>query len=219
MALSSKYYMNWYSLEVVSGPSSEPVTAEELHAHLYLNVDLSAVQDLLLNFITTARMMFEHETGIAVGTQTLRQHQAGWYVGGDQRHWRHWRHTVGTPVKLVRAPAASVVNVKYYDSTDTLITMDPAAWSSDLTGTPGIVYFPGEWVYPALSLQRPRPVQVEFTCGWATDAVPIPVKVAIMEQAGHLYNYRESHTTDTVNEVPLNFKYICDMYRTGVEVF
>lgn len=198
-----------YTTEVVTPPADEPATAQELSDHMGLNVVLAAVETQLDRFIASARSQFEQYTGRAIGLQTLRQHQPGWYCGTRCEYRRP------PPVRLMRGPASGIVNLKYYDTDDTLQTVDPAKYSYDLTGTPGVLWFK-DGVLPPPSCHRPRPVQVEYTAGWDAEYTPPDIVLAILIQAAHLYEYRESYSPDDLAPVPASWENFCSNWDTGM---
>lgn len=185
------------SLEIVpsSGDEQEPITVEQLAAHLRLN-DTSEEEQLAL-YLVAARETFEFETGRAVVPTTYRQHMAAW----------------DSPIRLIRSNALEVTAVTYFDHDDQEQELE--GWETDITGVPGLVYLPGD-NWPALSSTRPRPITVEFVAGWDTDAVPADVRHALLLVAAFFYRHRENYTELSLNELPMGFHRVCSKYMTGV---
>lgn len=188
------------SIEVVTSSDSEagPITVEQLAAHLRLNS--TAEEDELALYIDAAREAFEFETGRAVVSTTYRQHMHCW----------------DAPIRLIRSNALSVESVTYYDQDDEEQELED--WQADLTGVPGLVYLPGD-NWPALSATRPRPITVEFSAGWDSDAVPADVRHALLLVAAFYYRHRENYTELSLNELPMGFRRVCDKYKTGIGGF
>lgn len=187
-----------YTLQTITEPSTEPVTDAELKASLRLNT--TSEDALLPDFITTARVTFETVTRRPVLPTVYRQ----------------WFERFTEPVYLVRGGVTAVASVHYYDQTDTLVTLDPMLWDSDLTGLVPSVFVPTNY-YPATSTKKVPVGYVQFTAGWADAAsVPRPVKVAIKLLAAHLFKHRHAYDAQTVAELPMGFRAVCDQYRTGM---
>jgi uncharacterized phiE125 gp8 family phage protein len=192
------YIVDDYNITILEAPSEEPVTPAELHAHLSLNVDLAAVEDLLSVYITAAREQFEFETDWRTVLPTTFQ--------------QHIRYT-DEDVKLYRGNVLSVDAITYYDTDDIPQTLN--GWVVDSTGTPAVVSMPSGW--PSFSATRARPFTIEFTAGWATVAdVPQSVRLPILLLAGHYYNVREAFSEVSYGEVPMGFKAMCAKWRTGL---
>lgn len=193
---------NWYTTQITEGPTEETVTAEELHEHLSLNVELSAVEDLLNLYLSAARELFEHDTGLCVATQTLTQYQACWE----------------TPVRLFRGPVQDVTSVKYYDTSDTLQTL--TNWDVDLTGTPALVYRTAAnmgQTFPAVSPYRPRPIEIEYIAGVDAEYAEAGIKLCIKLLAGHYYNQREAFGEVDLKSVPMGWDRLTAKYSTGLK--
>jgi len=109
---------------------------------------------------------------------------------------RCWWETL----KLPRPPLASVGSVKYWDSGGAQQTLDAATYQVWLPWRqPGwIERAPGK-SWPALQADRPWPITIRFTAGYANaDAVPRTVKQAILMVLGHWYVNREAWVTGTI---------------------
>lgn len=189
---------NWYSIVTTEPPAEEPVSAEELHEHLNLNVGLEDVRSLLELYIIVARELFEHDTGLAVCTQTFTQYQAGWEC----------------PVRLFRHPVQDVTSVQYYDTNDELQTLTD--WEVDLTGCPALIYKTDGTSFPALSTNRPRPIEIEYEAGVDAEYTDAGIRLAIMLLAGHYYNVRESHGEVDYKSVPMGWDRLTAKYSTGL---
>lgn len=189
--------MTNYSIEVLEEPSLEPVDAEELAAFLDLNVDVEDVEDLLDEFLTAAREMFEALTdGRIVVPTTFVQHLPGFPCGR---------------IELMRGKVLSVSSVTYTDPNGDDQELED--WTADTTGIPALVCPPSSG-WPNTSTTKPRPVSVEFVAGW--EVPPKSVRFAIKSLAGHYYQQREAFGTVDYKEVPGHFKQFCDNYKTGL---
>jgi uncharacterized phiE125 gp8 family phage protein len=194
------YYMVInYSIEV-----SEPADVDlddlvdELKLQQYLN-NGTAEDTLLLRFLKTAFSLFEFESRSIVFPTTFKQHFPDWCSVLD----------------LKRAPVTSVISVKYYDADDVEQTLE--GWDADLTGVPALVYLP-DTTYPALSINKLRPITIEFTAGNAADLgyCPDDIVVAVLQLAGHLYSQREAFSDTSLEAVPAGFQRVCDLHKSGL---
>ncbi|MBA4189126.1 MAG: hypothetical protein C0467_14100 [Planctomycetaceae bacterium] len=172
----------------------EPVTVEELKAHLRINTDVEDTE--LAVYITAARQQFEYGTNGRIVVPAIYK-----------QYCNYWQDVIRLQVGAV----TEVTSVEYYDEDDAL--QDLASYSTDLTSTPALVYVP-DFDYPALSSTIIRPIVITFIAGMAT--VPSDVALAIKLLAGHYYKNRESHLVDDLKELPLGFQRICSKYNTGL---
>jgi uncharacterized phiE125 gp8 family phage protein len=182
-----------YTIEVVTPPESEPVTLNELKAHLRLNDD--SEDALLTGFIKAAREVFESYTGRIVLPTTLRQHVPYF----------------NSRVYLMRSQARSIVSVKYWDASNVLTTLED--FHSDVITCPGSVWLDS---YPVTSSTKSPKAYVEFEAGWEPEQVPEMVKVGIKLLAAHYYEQRNSHSPEDLKTVPMGFKAVCEQFKTGL---
>lgn len=193
-----------YALELVTPPASEPIDVATLKLHLRLNTD--AEDTLLSGYITAARQLFEQLTDRQCITATYKL-----YLDAFPR-----------VIHLPKAPLQSVTSVQYYDSNDNLVTWDSNNYSVDNKREPGRigpkVWFP-DWkvfpVYPPISYKRSPKIIVEFVAGWTTLTIPQLVKQALLLQASHYYQRRESQVEANLTAVQHGFRTIVDMYKLG----
>ena len=152
---------------VITPPLVEPVTAAQAFVHLRLdssdepeqNPDYAAV----LAQITSAREQCEQITRRAFVQQTLRIVGPG---DGSGRSWFWWGNTASARgVELLRPPLISVAAVRYYDSSNTLQTVDPGAYfvTDDLVPQ---LHFADGFSAPCV-YRRPDALQIEYVAGYA----------------------------------------------------
>lgn len=199
------YYSNYYgdvyqTLEVVTPPAAEPVTAAELKEHLHNNEEDST----LGVFISAAREHFQHLTrGRIVMPTTFRQSFAAW--------------PYYQPIRLAVGNVSAVSSVTYYDQAEAQQTL--GGTSVDLTGTPALIYLP-TGSFPSLSTTRPRPVSITFVAGWANAAaVPPSVRLSILLLAAHYAQVREAYGEANLKAVPAGFTAFCQQWNTGLGGF
>jgi uncharacterized phiE125 gp8 family phage protein len=183
-----------YTVKATTTPT-EPVSIEELSAFLRLNT--STESTLLGQLRTTARMLFEANTGYIVAPATFVES----FTTTQSRYFLH------------RAPVASITHVKVFDDSGTLVTVTPA--ETDLLSPVASVRFDSS---PVLS-NRIVKGQITYVAG---TTCPADVKTAIMLLSAHYYKTRSAFIDSAfvMREVPLGFQAICDKYRLyakGVE--
>lgn len=102
----------------------------------------------------------EHETHRALITQT-------WTVTLD---------AFPDAIRLPHPPIASVVHVKFYDSTGVQQTLDPQDYMVDTKSEPGyVVPAPGR-AWPATAA-RINAVEVQYVCGYGPDETSVPAAI------------------------------------------
>jgi uncharacterized phiE125 gp8 family phage protein len=182
-----------YELSVIEPATELAVTVEDLATELNLN--MTPNESLLTRKIRSATGMFELLTGGRVVMPT--------------RFRQYVSHLCG-PVDLMAGNISSVEGVYYYDADDELTQVDH--FTAEVPACPCPVHLPS---YPAVNLHREFPAYVEFTAGF--QFIPDEVLDAILQYAVHLYEQRSIVVTGTiVAEIPLGFRTICELYRTGL---
>ena len=176
---------------------TEPVSLADAKAHL--RVTTTDDNDLITAIITTARTYIELITGLSLGPKT-------WDI--------YFENFKGDELYLPYAPLVSVTYVKYYDFGGTQNTWDSSNYIVDTDSIPGRVYpvYNGYW--PSDSRGYEKDINVRFVSGYAdADAVPNPLKHAIMMMVGELYENREiSLVGATINDLPFAVKHLIAPY-------
>lgn len=167
---------------LITPPTAEPVTLEEVKAHLVVTTD--ADDTLLLALLTAAREYVE-SPGLnrALLTQT-------WEVTLDQ--FPHvCQQTPHGELLLPRPPLQSVTSVKYYDGAGVQQTLPVTDYYVDVTHEPGRIA-PTVGLWWPLTLERIAAVTVRYVAGWTTvSLVPRRYKQAILFLLAHWYENRE----------------------------
>lgn len=179
------------NLRVTVQPTEEPVTVDELKAHL--RIDGDDENDLLAGYITAARNMCELEGRRAFVTQTQQIQLEGWPCGDR--------------IVLPRPPLQSVTSIVYIDSDGNSATMSTADYAVDTHAEPGqlILAYSASW--PSATLRPGPAITVTYIAGYGeASAVPQIYKQAIQLLAGHYYENREAVLLGqgfTATEVPM----------------
>ena len=170
-------------VEVVTGPTEEPVTLQEAKDHL--RVDVASDDTLVQRLIADAREWAERFTRRALVTQT----------------WRLWLDefpdgpgTYGPAIVLPGGKVQSVSSVKYIDAAGVLQTLAGAEYAlvaKDPQKPAQLVPAYGK-AWPG-TRGEPNAVQVEYVTGYgAAAAVPAIVRQAILLHVGWHYENREA---------------------------
>lgn len=167
-------------LELVTAPTSYPITLEEARSHLRVNTrdEDERIEDELIPEATAfceSKILGERQFMLATYDLPLRAFWSG-------------------PLALPRPPLSSITSLKYYDQTGTLQTVSSALY---LVRTPWkqpgtIERAPdANWTFTTQSDCR-FPVVIRFIAGYASAAVvPFQAKAAIKLALGWLHLNRE----------------------------
>ena len=184
---------------VVTPPTIEPVTADELRAHLAETVD-GLPYDQADDLIATAREMIEETTGIAMINQTWRlvldawpSQRADWWDGVRQGAIADIN---GAPdyVYLPRYPLASIDAVTVYNDAGTPASVVVAdTFDIDTYQKPGRMVLRNGATWP-IALRNSNAIEVDYIAGFGATAASVPptLRRAVKQVAAYLY----SHTGD-----------------------
>jgi uncharacterized phiE125 gp8 family phage protein len=185
-------------------PKREPVELTDLEMHLRLDIDYPTEQPLLESYISAARKLIEQITGLALMQQTWLYYMENWPRGDF--------------FKLPYPPLISVTSVKYRDS-DYVEREQAAGERRVLTKVkPGRVALDYGEVWPSDTLiDNAEAIYTEFICGYGTARtdVPEPIRVAIMQLVGHLYENREKTSVQQLMDVPYTVFNLVESYRVS----
>jgi len=108
---------------------------------------------------------------------------------------------------------ASVTHVKYYDTNNTLQTLDTSEYDVDIRVKPGRIYQAEDGNFPD-TYERANSVEVEFVVGSAASDVEDAIKQAMYIVIGRYYENRQDVVMGTqVNELPLMVEHLLTPYR------
>jgi uncharacterized phiE125 gp8 family phage protein len=160
----------------IIAPVAPLVSVEEAKRHLRVD---HADEDLVIAAcVAAATERLDGWSGIlgrALATQTWRQDYAGWC----------------DVMRLPLHPVASITQVTYLDADGATQTLASSAYVllRDALGA-FVTFKPGE-SWPALGPTH-APVSVTYVAGEPAEAVPSPIRAAILLMAGDLYRFRET---------------------------
>ena len=171
------------STKLITAPEQEPWTLEMAKAYLRISID--AEDDLLREFLRAARRWVESETKRALISQV-------------------WEYALQTfprnDIVLPWGRALSVVEIRYRDSSDSVVTLTGPTSTSpgtdyqeDLSGDEGgrVAPVPGA-SWPDAKPDRLNAVVVKYTAGYSTDPDDLPpdLRMAVLYRMSDLNEYR-----------------------------
>lgn len=178
------------TIKITDTPAvSECVTLAEAKAHL--RVDVTDDDALIAALITAARLDAEDRMSRTLVETTWELQLDAFPADGCMR--------------LHHPPVQSVAYIKYYDSTGTLQTLDPAAYVLDTASEPARLVLAHTQSWPVTYI-RPAAVQVRYVAGLpAADKAKVPesIKAWIKLRTATLYEHREQIALGvSVAEIP-----------------
>lgn len=167
--------MEYQALNILTAPSVEPVTADEVKEQLRLD---GTDQDTMIGLlIVAAREGVEKYLGRALITQT----------------WQIFFDCFPNLIELPKSPFQSVTHIKYYDGDGDQQTLSTDTYQTDLISIPGriTVAFGESW--PTTRSGKMNAVEVQYIAGYgdAASNVPQPIKQLITAIAVDLYEHPE----------------------------
>lgn len=183
-------------LNLITAPTVEPVTVDDMKAHIVLpnNDD----DDLIFGLITAARVHLENDTRRALVSQTW-----DYYFDSFPRE----------EFSLPKTPLQSVTSIKYLDSSGTEQTLSSSYYGVDSYSEPGEVFLKYSYVWPTTYYQE-NAIYVRFVAGYsAVSAIPEPLKLAIKLLVGHWYENRNAANVVNMSEIPMGYEALVSPYR------
>lgn len=158
-----------------TGPEVEPVTLDEVKAHLRID---SGVEDALLaSLVLTSRLHIEAALSIALVAQSWRLVLDNWPKDA----------IVAMPI----APVKLVEAVRVVTSGGDAIVVPPESYQLDVAGRPQrLVNVAGGWPRPE---RRTGGIQIDLVAGFGAAAsdVPVPIRQALLLLVAHWYEHRD----------------------------
>jgi uncharacterized phiE125 gp8 family phage protein len=163
------------ALVLTVAPAEEPVTVDDAKAHLRVG---HADEDVLIaSLIATSRLQIEAALGLALITQSWTWWLDSWPAGG----------TLELPLR----PVQSVEAVRITGADASVETLAADRYLLDGASlAPRLIAAGGAWPRPGVVAQG---IEIAFTAGFgsAADAVPAPIRRALLMLVAHWYENRE----------------------------
>jgi uncharacterized phiE125 gp8 family phage protein len=163
---------------LITPPASEPVTLAEASAHLRLEHHLD--DDYVAALIKAARKWAEAVCWCGFVTQTLELVLEE-FPDDDE-------------LELPKGALASIASVKYIDVNGVEQTLASTEYEADTANVPGMLRLAYGKVWPSTRDQW-NAVVVRYVVGTAVDAVPEPVKQALLLLVSQMYEHRTPEVT------------------------
>lgn len=180
--------MNRRSPVLVTAPATEPVSVSD--TKLFLRVDGDDDNTLITSLIATARRACEEYTKRAFITQTWKLFLDRFPLD-DDANWMEQLFGMETPraIQLSRQPIQSVTSIKTTNTGNTQSTVAPATYTLDQSGGRILLNDGSSW--PS-DLRADAAVEITTVNGYGdAAAVPEPIKQAILQYVGTMYNTRQ----------------------------
>ena len=165
-----------------TAPTVYPVALDE--AERCRRITDSAEQLGLAERIAAATLFVERAAGqICLCTQT----------------WTDLRTRFQSRMSFGRRPAASVTEVRYYDTDGTSQTVASSYWTTEFRTFFGYIELAASQSWPSIGGDRYYKVEIDYTVGFGGTAdVPGNYKQAVLYLVGHYDEHREHIITGTI---------------------
>lgn len=193
-------YNHYRGHQIIEQPDVEPISVEELQEQLRLDT-LDASEITLLNlYITAAREQCETVTGRALITQKWRLTLDSW-PHGREPWWDGVRQVPISELRSASRPSWVIVPRYSLQSVERLVVFDfdgqpeeidvETTFIVDTQQEPGRLVLRNTATWP-VALQRANAIEIDYKAGYgdAPHDVPAALRLALIQMAAHLYEYR-----------------------------
>ena len=190
-------YVPYGKLVLKTGPATTAISLAEAKAFLRVDSDYDDDDSYITSLIGVATNVVEQFTRRRLITQT----------------YNIYYDEFPPYIDLQVGNVASVTHVKYYDTDNTLQTLDTSEYDVDIRVKPGRIYQAEDGNFPN-TYERANSVEVEFVVGSAASDVEDAIKQAMYIVIGRYYENRQDVVMGTqVNELPLMVEHLLTPYR------
>lgn len=140
------------SLKLITAPTIEPVTIEEVKSHTHITSDASEDANIA-RWIATARKLAEDFQRRAYIRQT-------WELSFDR--------FPALPLDIPRPPLINIVSLKYYDSANVEYNYDLSNLIIDVSSEPGRISLQYSLTWPTVVLRPIDAVKIRYDCGYSS---------------------------------------------------
>jgi Phage gp6-like head-tail connector protein len=216
-------YADRGSLELMTGPATEPVTLAEVKLHG--RIDQTADDPLITDMIAAARQLVEKLTGRALITQTWLLRLDRWLGSASADQWWDGCREGAISqldtghVEIRKAPFLAITSVNTIAEDGT-----PTLWaSSNYYATKhlgfGRLVKKSAAIWPPILAGATRQrggIEITFTAGFGPNAsdVPVALRTAIKQLVTHWYENRETSGA-SMSEVPVSTMSILQQHRVA----
>tara|TARA_R100000655_G_C2981256_1_gene191849 strand:- start:850 stop:1431 length:582 start_codon:yes stop_codon:yes gene_type:complete len=185
------------SFKVNTPASTAIITTAEAKSHL--KVDTSADDTLIDNLVQAATDSAQKFTNRFFINTVIIQYGDIW----------------NDILVLFKSKVNSIEHIKYYDSDNTLQTLDTAIYLSDMNHQPARIGLSPNKTFPKLA-DRINAVEVKYQVGYGTGAVDVPqgIKQAVLLIVGNWYENRQQVVIGRIaTELPKSAQYLLEQYK------
>lgn len=177
-----------YRLQETAAPADEPVSVDEIKAHL--RISGSSEDGALAALIAAARLVCETHAGKCFVTREISLFLDRWPVASRAAWWDGVQQGVAVevmpPLKLPLAPVAAVEGLYLHPAVGAAVEIATDTYHVDVLG--GRIAFRDT---PPAPLRPLNGIEIRFSAGYGNAAAVPPVfKQAIKQVVAHLYTYR-----------------------------
>jgi uncharacterized phiE125 gp8 family phage protein len=168
----------------------------------FLKVDTTADDTLIDNLIKAATQSCEVYTNRYFLDTVVTQYADKW-------------SDINT---LYKSPVSSITHIKYYDSNDSLQTLDTSVYLVDEVSQPARIGLKPNQSFPNLA-DRINAIEVKYTVGYGETSSDVPegIRQAVLITIGNWYENRQSVVTGTIaTQLPLSSQYLLNQYKVQV---
>lgn len=188
------------AIKIVTPPANEPISLVEAKLHLRVDSDNTADDDLINFLITAAREYAENFTGRCLFTTEIDAFYdafppSEFQLGPVNYQLANVLYPSGGCIWLPRSPVQTIEFVKYYDSNNTLQTLDPSLYLLDNVSEPSRLVPTYAQKFWQFTLPIPNAVQVRLKVGYDDSnsaLVPASIRQAIKMMIAAWYEFREA---------------------------
>ena len=190
-------YVNYGKLVLKTAPTGTAISLAEAKQHLRVDSDYDDDNAYITALIGVATNQVEEFTRRRLITQTYNLY-----------------FDVFPPyIDLQLGIVQSLTHVKYYDNSNSLVTLAASEYDLDDKIKPGRIYQSNNGSFPD-TYERPNAVEVEFVVGGTADDVEDAIKQAMLIIVGRYYEQRQDVVVGTIaTELPLMVEYMLTPYR------
>jgi uncharacterized phiE125 gp8 family phage protein len=179
-------------------PATTPVSVAD--AKIHLNIDVIDDDALIATLVAAASEYLDGYTGI-IGSALVTQ---TW-----QQEFPHFHNLI----RLSVGPVQSITDIKYFDADNVEQTLASSVYQIQTDDIGTFVCLKPDQVWPVI-YPRIDAVKITYISGFGdADAVPAPIKIAILMLTAHLYENREATTGFKVETVPMAVDALTAPYR------
>jgi len=190
-------YVPYGKLVLKTAPSATAISLAEAKIHLRIDSDFNDDNDYITALIGVATNQVEEFTRRRLMSQTYNL------------YFDEFPPYIDLQVGIVQ----SVTHVKYYDTSNTLVTLAASNYDLDDKIKPGRIYQSNDGSFPD-TFERPNAVEIEFVVGRTANEVEDAIKQAMLIIVGRYYEQRQDVVLGTqVAELPLMVEYMLTPYR------